>query len=182
MMVGTLNSPLPSPLSSSSSSSLTSSTNSLPTSTKKRVKKKVSTSTSGTKDGKKRRTYQIKHVHVALDIKMEESTLEGYVILTMQSTSQTRRLSQIKIHARQLAISKIYVENVEAQFNYKNYLDSPVDPSSNIREVLYFFTSIILYSFILSMKRMIRNSFTNLSYFFTINNKLKQKIHKNNKL
>jgi aminopeptidase N len=83
--------------------------------------------------GKKRGVILVKHTNLVLDIDVEKAILAGYT--EIQASCKVRKLPTIKLHARQVNIQKVYLQDVACEFEYRNYLDTPCESSIVARDV-----------------------------------------------
>lgn len=86
---------------------------------------------------KKRATPSVQHTSLVLDIDVERSILFGYAELHMRVKSK-QPVTSVRLHARQLAIHRVRVDGLDAQFDYVDPLLQPCDPQGPIRSLSTF--------------------------------------------
>jgi aminopeptidase N len=87
----------------------------------------------GTMKNDSHRKLKLKHTEVVLDLDLEHRHVVG--VVKMRFDCPTDRVSKIQLHARQIEIRKVYIQEKPARYKYQSNNEVPCDPALPIRDV-----------------------------------------------
>jgi len=81
-----------------------------------------------------KRGFKLTHQKLVLDIDVDNKSIQGYTEILIQPQTRKLKVDKIRINSRQCFVTKVTVNQVETQFQLKNYMETIVS-NPDIRDM-----------------------------------------------